>query len=433
MTGPIRIGLTADEKDLDRSLERAEAAIEDTARSASRAADRIDSSFSTAADGADTMASKSSQAAGALGDLGGVVADGLGFPGLGAAMENSAMWAQGLAGAGDALNLVTDSTIVKNITAKAATLGKAAADKAAAAAAKTAAAGQWALNAAMSANPIGLIVLALVALVAGLVIAYQKSETFRNIVNGAFSKVQEVVSGVVTWFREKVPAAWERVRAATARVFGRIRAIVSGAMGVVKRIFQNIPIVFVIRHWETLRTKTAAAFTWVRTRIMTLFGGVLTWVRTKVGDIVGYFAGLKERITRRVAGAFDGLKTVFVDALNWIIGKWNAVDFGIKIKAPDWLGGAGFEVKDIFPDIPRLAQGGYTTSGPSLVMMGDNPSGVEYGIPSEVLDKLGGGGGNTYVIHQQVHPGASLVQAGRELVRAIEAFEGAGGRRLAHR
>lgn len=40
----------------------------------------------------------------------------------------------------------------------------------------------WALDAAMAANPVGLIVLGIAALVAGLVYAYQNSETFRDVV-----------------------------------------------------------------------------------------------------------------------------------------------------------------------------------------------------------------------------------------------------------
>lgn len=54
-------------------------------------------------------------------------------------------------------------------------------------------AAQWALNVALTANPIGLLVVGLAALTAGLVIAYKKSETFRNIVNGAFSVVGAAV------------------------------------------------------------------------------------------------------------------------------------------------------------------------------------------------------------------------------------------------
>lgn len=56
---------------------------------------------------------------------------------------------------------------------------------------------QTGLNAALAANPIGLIVAGLVLLVGGLVLAYQKSETFRNIVKGAFDAVKTAAEA--TW------------------------------------------------------------------------------------------------------------------------------------------------------------------------------------------------------------------------------------------
>jgi phage-related protein len=51
-----------------------------------------------------------------------------------------------------------------------------------------------ALNLAMEANPIGLVVVAIAALAAGLVYAYKHSETFRNIVNGVFHAVASAAS-----------------------------------------------------------------------------------------------------------------------------------------------------------------------------------------------------------------------------------------------
>ena len=51
---------------------------------------------------------------------------------------------------------------------------------------KAVAIGQWALDAAMNANPIGLIVAGIAALVAGLIYAYHHFETFRGIVWGAW-------------------------------------------------------------------------------------------------------------------------------------------------------------------------------------------------------------------------------------------------------
>lgn len=63
---------------------------------------------------------------------------------------------------------------------------------------------QWALNAALSANPVGLVVIAIAALVAGLIVAYNESETFRNIVDGAFRAIGD--AGAWLWNNALMPA-----------------------------------------------------------------------------------------------------------------------------------------------------------------------------------------------------------------------------------
>lgn len=78
-----------------------------------------------------------------------------------------------------------------------------------------------ALNVAMSANPIGLVVIAIGALVGALIYAYQNSEAFRNIVNGAFQAIGKVarwlwnnalapmIRGMITGFANVVDGiAW---------------------------------------------------------------------------------------------------------------------------------------------------------------------------------------------------------------------------------
>ncbi|WP_343466446.1 phage tail tape measure protein [Rhodococcus aetherivorans] len=59
-------------------------------------------------------------------------------------------------------------------------------------------AAQWALNAAMSANPIGLVIAGLVALGAAIAIAWNKSETFRSIVIGAWEGIKSAASAAWT-------------------------------------------------------------------------------------------------------------------------------------------------------------------------------------------------------------------------------------------
>lgn len=63
---------------------------------------------------------------------------------------------------------------------------------------------QAALNIVMAANPIGVVALALVGLVAGLTVAYRRSATFRRIVDAAWSGIKQAVS--VAWNRVLKPA-----------------------------------------------------------------------------------------------------------------------------------------------------------------------------------------------------------------------------------
>jgi phage-related protein len=57
---------------------------------------------------------------------------------------------------------------------------------------------QWLLNAAMAANPIGLIVIAIALLVGALILAWNNSETFRNVVLAVWAAVSGAVSTAVS-------------------------------------------------------------------------------------------------------------------------------------------------------------------------------------------------------------------------------------------
>lgn len=97
---------------------------------------------------------------------------------------------------------------------KAASLAAAAAAAVQAAGTTAATGATWSLNAALRANPIGIVITALTALAAGLVIAYKKSETFRDIVDGAFSgikKAAEVMGAGIKVVMSAMKAGFEAV------------------------------------------------------------------------------------------------------------------------------------------------------------------------------------------------------------------------------
>lgn len=205
----LAIKLTADASDASAAAEQVGDAFSGMAREVDAAADKSDAAagrLNDVAGAADNVDSKMGAAAGSLGALSGGL-EAAGFPGAAAGLQGIATAADAASGAGGILNLVLESQAVANAKNKAASIASAAATKAQAAASRVAAAGQWLLNAALSANPVGLVVVAVAALVAGFVLAYQKSETFRKIVDGAMAGAKTAVQFVVDKVKDVKSAA----------------------------------------------------------------------------------------------------------------------------------------------------------------------------------------------------------------------------------
>ena len=74
---------------------------------------------------------------------------------------------------------------------------------------------QYALNLAMSLNPIGLVVAAIAGLVAAFVVLWNKSESFRGFWIGLWQKIKAgfdaAVSGIVKFFKETIPNVFNGV------------------------------------------------------------------------------------------------------------------------------------------------------------------------------------------------------------------------------
>lgn len=102
-----------------------------------------------------------------------------------------------------------------------------AAQTAASVATKVWAGAQWLLNTAMEANPIGLVIVAIIALVAGIIYAYKHSEKFRAIVQAAmhgvvaaFNWVKDAVAGAAHWIAQKFGEAVAFVKSIPGKLLG---------------------------------------------------------------------------------------------------------------------------------------------------------------------------------------------------------------------
>ncbi|HMA26086.1 MAG: hypothetical protein ACM33U_09080 [Solirubrobacterales bacterium] len=271
------------------------------------------------------------------------------------------------------------------------------------AATKIAAAAQWLFNAAVNANPITLIIGALVALGVALVVAYKKSETFRNIVNGAF----DMVKSAAGFMKDVVSTALDGIRTALSTV-EKVALKVKDAFVTAKNwVVSNWPIIATIISgpFAPLVALATNAFG-VRSALVGAFTAVKTFVGGVVGDIVGFFRELPGKLlgfatsagSAIVSGFKSGLSafgsavaSLIKAPLNALIGAWNRLGipgFGVHINLPGPVPDINFSWGGIsLPDIPTLDRGGLVTrTGMAEVHRGEVFSGVP--VPQ--------GGGNTY-------------------------------------
>lgn len=149
-------------------------------------------------------------------------------------------------------------------------------------------------------GPVGLIIIGIAALAAGLVYAYNKSETFRKIVGGALEFVKSVASTVFHFFKNNWPL---------------LLGILTGPFG--------LAVLFITKHRD---------------------------------KIVEVFKAVPRLISRAVSGAFDGLVSGFKGAVNTIIRAYNGLEF--KFGGQTIFGQKLPGVTIGTPDIPLLATGG---------------------------------------------------------------------------
>lgn len=158
-------------------------------------------------------------------------------------------------------------------------------------------AAQWLWNAALSANPIGIVVLAIAALVAGLVYAWHNSETFREVVMGVWEAVKTGISNAVTWIGDAIGwfgrlpgmiGGWfgsmkDAAIAKAVELVGWVRGLpgrIGSAIGSLGSMLLNAGRDLLSGLWRGIQNGAG----WLRDRIFGFFGNILPgWVKNILG------------------------------------------------------------------------------------------------------------------------------------------------------
>jgi phage-related protein len=176
---------------------------------------------------------------------------------------------------------------------------------------------QWALNAALSANPIGLIVLAIIALVAGLIYAYKHSETFRNIVNAVFKSVQAAIKVAVDWIVNVawpliVKAFWAIVQAGKD-LWTSFQIVWNGIKNVISAVSN-----FIVGAINFVKAVWARILSDIRNVATTVWNGIAKIIQNNINIIKNVIRGVIVVVTY-IRNAFNNAKNAAVNALSALL------------------------------------------------------------------------------------------------------------------
>ena len=161
----------------------------------------------------------------------------------------------------------------------------------------------WSFTAALLANPVTWVVIGIVALIAAIVLLYNKCEWFRNLVNN-----------ILNFFREKLGAAFEIAKAIFSGIGNVIGSVMGAARDTVAEKLDNMRNAYE-SHGGGIRGAAAAAIEGVKgiytagfSFLDNLTGGRLTAIKDKfVSGVTNIASGVRER--------FEAVKTAFSNGI----------------------------------------------------------------------------------------------------------------------
>ncbi|WP_037616465.1 phage tail tape measure protein [Streptomyces aureus] len=208
-------------------------------------------------------------------------------------------------------------------------------EKVAAAASKIFAAGQALVNAVMDANPIVLVVIALVALTAGLIYAYNHCARFRQIVQSAFAGVrtaavavwhalQAVWTGIVggvTSLWHGIVGVWQRIAAITSVVWGAIAGFFKKWWPLLLVIFA-LPIAILVAIWNHWHTQITSACQTAWNAILGFLKGCWDVIKGAASVVWAVIATV---IIEPMMGVWHMLQSVWHTISGWLSSAWGAI------------------------------------------------------------------------------------------------------------
>jgi hypothetical protein len=148
-------------------------------------------------------------------------------------------------------------------------------------------------------SPIGLVAVAIGAVVAGVILLWKRSATFRKVVTGAWEAVRAVVEKVVDVFRGPVKAAFDVISNTVKAVARLLSGDFSGA-------------------WDAAKGAVRGVLDWIKATVLALPSIILT-AAVKIGTAI--VNGIKSGVASLGDKVWDGIKALPSNLLGRV-GAW---------------------------------------------------------------------------------------------------------------
>ena len=208
-----------------------------------------------------------------------------------------------------------------------------------------------ALNAVMAANPIGLVVAAIAALVAAFTYLWTNCEEFRNFWIGLWDKIKEVASAAWEAITGFFTAAWEKIK----EVWEPVKEWFAEKWEGIKSAFADVG--------DWFKEKFTAARDWTNKA----FEDVGTWFGERRKDVENAWTGIDKWMGDHFGDAWTAVKKAFEPMVNWFKLQWE-------------------NVQEIFSVVEKVFQGDFQGAWDAIVRIWDRTKDYFQGIWDSIVN-----------------------------------------------